>query len=88
MTVTPREGLNQSKTVVLIVEIDVTSSHFSRSLSQVSDNEMSKEARREGEALKIRPGRSWQLGVRRQVSSRHSVHLRVIDVYCQERWRA
>jgi hypothetical protein len=45
---TPQEGLNQSKTAVFILEIDLASSHFSRSLSQVSDDETSTEARQEG----------------------------------------
>jgi hypothetical protein len=39
MAITAREGLNESKTAVFILEIDLASSHFSRSLSQVSDDE-------------------------------------------------
>jgi hypothetical protein len=48
MTITPRGGLNQSKTVVFILEIDFVSSRFSRSSSQVSDDETSKKAHQEG----------------------------------------
>jgi hypothetical protein len=48
MTITPREGLNQSKTVVFIFEIDLSSSRFSRSSSQVSNDETSTVARQEG----------------------------------------
>jgi hypothetical protein len=45
MAITPQEGLKQSKTDVFIFEIDLVSSFFSRSLSQVSDDETSIETR-------------------------------------------
>jgi hypothetical protein len=48
MTITPREGLNQSEIVVFILEIDLVSSHFFQFLSQVSDDMTSTEARRVG----------------------------------------
>jgi hypothetical protein len=48
MAITPREGLNQSKLVVFILEIDLTSSCFSRSSSQVSDDTTSIEVHQEG----------------------------------------
>jgi hypothetical protein len=51
--------MNQSKPIVFILEIDLALLHFSQSLSQISDNEISTEALQVGEALKIHPGRSW-----------------------------
>jgi hypothetical protein len=48
MAITLREGLNQSQTIVFILEIDLTSSCFSQSLSQIYDDETSTEARQEG----------------------------------------
>ncbi len=53
MTITPRESLNQFKIAVFILEIDLTSSRFSRSSSQVSDDKTSIEARQKGVALKV-----------------------------------
>jgi hypothetical protein len=41
MTITLREDLNQSKTIVFILKIDLASSRFSYSLSQVFDDETS-----------------------------------------------
>jgi hypothetical protein len=38
MVITPREGMNQSKIILFIVEIDLVSSHFSQPLTQVSDD--------------------------------------------------
>jgi hypothetical protein len=38
MSITSRKGMNQSKHVVFILEIDLASSHFSWSLSQVCDD--------------------------------------------------
>jgi hypothetical protein len=40
-TITPWEGMNQYKIIVFILKIDLASSCFSRSLSQVYDDEMS-----------------------------------------------
>jgi hypothetical protein len=48
MAITSREGLNQSKSVVFILEIDIASSRFSRSSSKTSDDETSTEARQKG----------------------------------------
>jgi hypothetical protein len=42
--------MNQSKTVMFIIEIDLASPCFSRSLSQVFDDTTSTEARQEGES--------------------------------------
>jgi hypothetical protein len=50
MAITSRKGPNQSKTVVFILKIDLVSSCFSRSLSQISDDEMSMEARQVGKS--------------------------------------
>jgi hypothetical protein len=49
MAITPRDGLNQYKFVVFILEIDLASLHFFWSSSQISDDETSTEACREGE---------------------------------------
>jgi hypothetical protein len=46
--ITPREGMNQFKTVVFILDIDLASLRFSRSSSQVSDDETLTEAHQEG----------------------------------------
>jgi hypothetical protein len=46
--ITLREGLDQSKTAEFIIEIDLTSSCFTLSLSQVSDNKTSTETHQEG----------------------------------------
>jgi hypothetical protein len=48
MTITSREGLNQFKIIVFILEIDLASSHFSPFSSQVSDDEALIEAWQEG----------------------------------------
>jgi hypothetical protein len=48
MTITLWEGLNQSKSYRVHLEIDLTSSRFSQSASQVSDDMTSTEAREEG----------------------------------------
>jgi hypothetical protein len=48
MAFTPRDGLNQSKSVVFIIEIDLASPRFSRSLLQIYDDKTSTEARQEG----------------------------------------
>jgi hypothetical protein len=41
MTITPQESLNQYKSVVFIIEIDIASLHFFRYSSQVSNGETS-----------------------------------------------
>jgi hypothetical protein len=48
MTITPRDGMNQSRTIVFIPEIDLASSHFSQSSSQVSNDETSTETHQKG----------------------------------------
>jgi hypothetical protein len=41
MAITPQEDLNQFKSVVFILEIDIVSSCFFQSLSQISDDKTS-----------------------------------------------
>jgi hypothetical protein len=48
MTITPREGMNKSKIDFFILEIDLASSRFSRSLSQVSNDQTSTDVRQKG----------------------------------------
>jgi hypothetical protein len=68
---------------VFILAIDLASSHFFRSSSQVSDDRDVPGRGKRSRSVREDHG---TLDVRRQVSSRHSINLWVIDVCYKGRW--